>query len=193
MYRHIESPGWKLSWKWSGREVIWDMRGAEATEQGNCSEYLGRPQLPHCCEREPVIVDLLPGTPYNMQVQNCCKSGVLSSLTQDPAKSMASFQMNIGSMGMMPYDFNIGLSGYTCGNATKVPATKYVFDNGRRKTQALGELNFKSLSHIITTYFLEVTDTNNIIRILLSKLVSFFEMHHAIIWLKPFICFGTLG
>ncbi|XP_071740401.1 COBRA-like protein 6 [Rutidosis leptorrhynchoides] len=141
LYRHVESPGWKLSWKWRGKEVIWDMRGAEATEQGNCFEYLGRPHLPHCCEREPVIVDLLPGTPYNMQVQNCCKAGVLSSITQDPDKSMASFQMNIDSLGMMPYDFDIGLPGYTCGNATKVPATKYVFDNGRRKTQALGTWN----------------------------------------------------
>lgn len=122
------------------------MRGAEATEQGNCSEYLAKSQLPHCCEREPVIVDLLPGTPYNMQVQNCCKSGVLTSFTQDPGKSMASFQMNIDididSVGMMPYDFDIGLPGYTCGNATKVPSTKYVLDNGRRKTQALGQFDF---------------------------------------------------
>ncbi|KAI3515896.1 hypothetical protein L1887_14801 [Cichorium endivia] len=69
LYRHIEPPRWKL---------IWDMRGAEATEQGNCSAYLGKPQLPHSWEREPAIIDLLPGTPYNMQVQNCCKGGVLS-------------------------------------------------------------------------------------------------------------------
>ncbi|CAH1445245.1 unnamed protein product [Lactuca virosa] len=141
LYRHIEPPGWKLSWKWSGKEVIWDMRGAEATEQGNCSEYLGKPQLPHSCEREPVIVDLLPGTPYNMQVQNCCKGGVLSSFTQEPANSMAAFQMNVGSIETMPYDFKIGLPGYTCGNATKVPPTKFVIDHGRRQTQALGTWN----------------------------------------------------
>ena len=120
--------------------MIWDMRGAEATEQGNCSEYLGRPQLPHCCDREPVIVDLLPGTPYNMQVQNCCKSGVLSSFIQNPDKSMASLQMNVDTVETMPYDFKIGLPGYTCGNATKVPPTKYISANGRRRTQALGEL-----------------------------------------------------
>ncbi|KAI3518079.1 hypothetical protein L1887_06459 [Cichorium endivia] len=82
LYRHIEPPRWKL---------IWDMRGAEATEQGNCSAYLGKPQLPHSCEREPAIIDLLPGTPYNMQVQNCCKGGVLSSFIQDPENSMSTF------------------------------------------------------------------------------------------------------
>nr|GFC81466.1 COBRA-like protein 6 [Tanacetum cinerariifolium] len=78
-------------------------------------------QLPHCCKREPVIVDLLPGAPYNMQVQNCCKAGVLSSINQDPTNSMASFQMNVETLEMTAYDFNIGVPGYTCGNATKVP------------------------------------------------------------------------
>ncbi|KAJ9552376.1 hypothetical protein OSB04_016421 [Centaurea solstitialis] len=116
------------------------MRGAEATEQGNCSQYF-KSQLPHCCERQPVIVDLLPGTPYNMQVQNCCKAGVLSSFSQDPSKAMAAFQMNVGSIEMMPYDFDIGIPGYTCGNATEVPPTKFVSDNGRRQTQALATWN----------------------------------------------------
>ncbi|PWA64876.1 hypothetical protein CTI12_AA340490 [Artemisia annua] len=81
-----------------------------------------------------------------MQVQNCCKAGVLSSLNQDPANSMASFQMNVESLEMTAYDFKIGIPGYTCGNATKVPPTKYISANGRRRTQALGTWN------VICTY-----------------------------------------
>ncbi|XP_037491719.1 COBRA-like protein 6 [Jatropha curcas] len=59
LYRHVESPGWKLGWDWKGHEVIWGMWGAEATEQGNCTRFKGT-TLPHCCEKSPVIVDLLP-------------------------------------------------------------------------------------------------------------------------------------
>lgn len=122
--------------------------GAEATEQGNCSAFKGK-QLPHCCEKEPVIIDLLPGTPYNKQVANCCKGGVLSSMTQDPGKFGASFQMNIGSGSMnssggsgvsgIPGNFSLGLPGYTCGDPFPVPPSKFVEDRGRRRTQALGK------------------------------------------------------
>ncbi|KAK9286075.1 hypothetical protein L1049_014455 [Liquidambar formosana] len=96
LFRHVERPGWKLNWKWQGDEVIWGMWGAEATEQGNCSRFKGSPQFPHSCEKEPVIIDLLPGAPYNLQVANCCKGGVLSSMTQDPSKYGAGFQMSVG-------------------------------------------------------------------------------------------------
>ncbi|RAL39554.1 hypothetical protein DM860_003087 [Cuscuta australis] len=146
LFRHIDRPGWKLSWGWAGDEVIWEMWGAEATEQGNCSAYKSG-QLPHCCEKVPVIVDLLPGAPYTKQVLSCCKGGVLSSLTQDPEKYGATFQMSVGRVGNskgslpMPGNFSIGVPGYTCGDPFEVPPSKFVEDQGRRRTQALGTWN----------------------------------------------------
>ncbi|KAF3651244.1 hypothetical protein FXO38_16712 [Capsicum annuum] len=70
------------------------MRGAETTEQGDCFDVRGTPK---CCEKEPVIIDLLPGVSYNMQTANCCKGRVLTSMTQDPRRYGASFEMGIGS------------------------------------------------------------------------------------------------
>ncbi|KAK4487633.1 hypothetical protein RD792_005716 [Penstemon davidsonii] len=151
LFRHVELPGWKLSWAWVGDEVIWNIAGAEATEQGNCSAFKGR-QLPHCCLKEPTIIDLLPGAPYNVQVANCCKGGVLSSMVQDPVNHLAVFQMHIGSGGSnsnksgnintgMPANFSLGLRGYTCGDPVQVLPTKFYEDHGRRKTQALATWN----------------------------------------------------
>ncbi|KAF5799831.1 hypothetical protein HanXRQr2_Chr07g0309031 [Helianthus annuus] len=34
-YRYISPPGWTLSWFWANKEVIWNMFGGQATEQGN--------------------------------------------------------------------------------------------------------------------------------------------------------------
>ncbi|XP_019067347.1 COBRA-like protein 6 isoform X1 [Solanum lycopersicum] len=142
LFRHVEQPGWKLSWDWHGKEVIWQMWGAETTEQGDCSAIKGD-TLPHCCLKEPVILDLLPGAPYNKQVANCCKGGVLTSLTQDPEKYVSSFEMiiasasNDGSGPRMPENFTLGIPGYTCGVAVKVPPTKFHEDQGRRQTQAV--------------------------------------------------------
>ncbi|KAF0893990.1 hypothetical protein E2562_033778 [Oryza meyeriana var. granulata] len=133
LYRHIEQPGWRLSWRWAGDEIIWGMTGAEATEQGDCHRIRGATR-PHCCEKQPVIVDLPPGTPYNNQVANCCRGGVLSSLTQNNRTSTAAFQMVVGSFKHVSYHdgargpalpsrFGIGVPGYSCSNATKVNAT----------------------------------------------------------------------
>ncbi|XP_057976160.1 COBRA-like protein 6 [Malania oleifera] len=152
LFRHIERPGWRLGWTWPGHEVIWNMWGAEATEQGNCSLHKGQ-ALPHSCERNPIIVDLLPGTPYNLQVSNCCKGGVLSSMNQDPSKYTAAFQMSVGASPnnngddynenndnsgiVKPVNFSLGLPGYTCGDPFVVPPSKFSVDGGRRWTQAL--------------------------------------------------------
>ncbi|CAN1311931.1 Protein COBRA [Linum perenne] len=81
-YRHIQAPGWTLGWSWSKKEVIWNMMGAQTTEQGDCSKYKGN--VPHCCKKTPTVVDLLPGTPYNQQIANCCKGG--PGYTCGPAK-----------------------------------------------------------------------------------------------------------
>lgn len=124
--------------------------GAEATEQGNCSAF-GGGKLPHCCEKEPVIIDLLPGTPYNKQVANCCKGGVVSSMTQDPKKYISAFQMSVGSSDTkgsgpgIPVNFTLGLQGYTCGEPFQVPPSKFSEDQGRRRTQALGKPRY---SHV---------------------------------------------
>lgn len=145
LYRHIEHPGWKLSFTWQRKEVIWNMWGAETTEQGNCSVFRGK-QQPHCCERKPVIIDLLPGAPYTQQVANCCKGGVLPSITQSPDKYAAGFQMNIGDASsnsqhfLIPKNFTLGIPGYTCGAPVKVPPSKFFGDHGRRRTQALGKI-----------------------------------------------------
>ena len=141
LYRHIERPGWRLSWSWAGEEVIWDARGAEATEQGDCSS-VGGGSRPHCCQKRPVLADLPPGTPFNQQVANCCRGGVLSSLTQNNLTSTAAFQMVVGDYAAardgggkdepeMPWGFDIGVPGYSCSNATKVPPTRSKVDRNR--------------------------------------------------------------
>ncbi|KAG5525837.1 hypothetical protein RHGRI_032206 [Rhododendron griersonianum] len=123
LFRHVELPGWRLSWDWPGDEVIWNILGAESTEQGNCPAALRGKNLPHCCDKQPVIIDLLPSAPFNSRVANCCKGGVLSSFTQDPGKSGAAFQMSIGDPSLTsgnniikPENFTLGLPGYTCGD-----------------------------------------------------------------------------
>ncbi|CAA7022763.1 unnamed protein product [Microthlaspi erraticum] len=143
-YRHVDKPGWKLKWHWKNKEVIWSMEGAETTEQGNCSAFASSGTLPHCCLRRPTIVDLLPGTSLNTQVSNCCRGGVLTSMTQDHVNHISAFHMVIGSFPdydsdefIMPSNFDIGVPGYSCDNSTSVAATKFSQDKGRHKTQAL--------------------------------------------------------
>lgn len=69
----------------------------------------------------------------------------MTSMSQDRINYVSAFHMTIGSFPgdpgefIMPYDFDIGVPGYTCGNATSVDPTKYSTDKGRRKTQALGK------------------------------------------------------
>ncbi|KAM0922347.1 hypothetical protein ACQ4PT_006272 [Festuca glaucescens] len=96
-YRHIQLPGWKLSWVWQKKEIIWKMFGGQTTEQGDCSKF--KAEIPHCCKRDPEVVDLLPGAPYGTQFANCCKGGVLNSWAQDSANAVASFQVVVGQAG----------------------------------------------------------------------------------------------
>ncbi|PHT77936.1 hypothetical protein T459_15988 [Capsicum annuum] len=116
------------------------MRGAETTEQGNCSVVRGSPQ---CCEKKLMIVDLLPGISYNMQTTNCCKGEVLKSMTQDLGRYGASFEMGIGiasddgSSPRIPEKFTLGIRRYTCGQPFPVPPSKFSIDKGRRKTKAV--------------------------------------------------------
>ncbi|KAL1553414.1 COBRA-like protein 1 [Salvia divinorum] len=146
-YRHIELPGWKLGWTWAKKEVIWEARGAQATEQGDCSRFKGN--IPHSCLKTPTIVDLLPGTPYNQQSANCCKGGVISSWVQDPANSASSFQLSVGQAGTtnktvrQPVNFTLLAPGpgYTCGPAKIVKPTRFLSPDKRRTTQARMTMN----------------------------------------------------
>lgn len=143
IYRHIMTPGWTLSWSWAKKEVIWSMVGAQTTEQGDCSKFKGN--IPHCCKKTPTVVDLLPGVPYNQQIANCCKAGVVAAWGQDPAGSVSSFQVSVGQAGTsnktvkLPKNFTLlgPGPGYTCGPAKIVPSTVYFTPDHRRKTQAM--------------------------------------------------------
>ncbi|KAM7506873.1 hypothetical protein LguiA_017326 [Lonicera macranthoides] len=142
-YRHIQAPGWSVGWTWAKKEVIWDAKGGQTTEQGDCSKYKG--SIPHCCKKDPTVVDFLPGAPYNQQVANCCKGGVISSWAQDPANAVSSFQLSVGAAGTtnktvrLPKNFTLKAPGpgYTCGPAKIVKPTKFVSPDGRRVTQAM--------------------------------------------------------
>ncbi|KAI4343992.1 hypothetical protein L6164_011270 [Bauhinia variegata] len=142
-YRRIQAPGWTLGWVWAKKEVIWSMMGSQTTEQGDCSKYKGN--VPHCCKKDPTVVDLLPGTPYNQQIANCCKGGILNSWGRDPAAAVSSFQVSVGAAGntnktlKLPRNFTLKAPGpgYTCGPAKIVRPTKFSTSDKRRTTQAL--------------------------------------------------------
>nr|CAB3458554.1 unnamed protein product [Digitaria exilis] len=143
MYRQIMAPGWTVGWTWAKKEVIWSMVGAQATEQGDCSRFKGN--IPHSCKRTPAVVDLLPGVPYNQQIANCCRGGVISAYGQDPGAAVAAFQVSVGQAGTtnrtvkVPKNFTLlgPGPGYTCGPAKIVPSTVFLTPDRRRKTQAL--------------------------------------------------------
>ena len=94
------------------------------------------------------MVDLLPWTPYNQQIANCCKGGVLSSWVQDPANAAASFQLSVGQAGTrskdvtLPKNFTLEAPGpgYTCGPAKLVKPSEFLSADKRRVTQALSKL-----------------------------------------------------
>lgn len=145
MYRHIMSPGWTMGWTWAKKEVIWSMVGSQTTEQGDCSKFKGN--IPHCCKKNPTVVDLMPGVPYNQQFTNCCKGGVVAAWGQDPQAAVSAFQISVGQAGTsnktvkLPKNFTLlGPSpGYTCGPAKVVPSTTFLTPDHRRKTQALSK------------------------------------------------------
>lgn len=122
------------------------MACGQATEQGDCSAF--KANIPHCCKRDPRVVDLVPGAPYNMQFGNCCKGGVLTSWVQDPLNAVASFQITVGHSGTSnktvkaPKNFTLKAPGpgYSCGLAQEVkPPTRFISLDGRRTTQAHGK------------------------------------------------------
>ncbi|KAI4366719.1 hypothetical protein MLD38_022560 [Melastoma candidum] len=144
MFRHIGSPGWKLGWSWDKKEVIYGILGAQTAEQGDCSKFK-ETTIPHCCKKDPTVVDLLPSAPYNQQFTNCCKGGVVAAWGQDPSSSVSAFQVTVGLAGTsnktvkLPRNFTLlgPGPGYTCGPAKVVPSSLFLTTDLRRKTQAL--------------------------------------------------------
>ncbi|KAJ9559983.1 hypothetical protein OSB04_005143 [Centaurea solstitialis] len=143
MYRQITSPGWTLGWTWAKKEIIWSMVGAQADDQGECKEFSS--DIPHSCEKNPRIIDMHPGAPYNQQFPNCCKGGILTSFGQDPAGSLAAFQLSVGNSGntygtvSLPKNFALlgPDRGYTCSPVSIVPPSVSLSSGGRRKNRAL--------------------------------------------------------
>lgn len=145
-YRKIDAPGWALTWNWTHGEYIWDISGAEATKQGDCSklQFPGG-KIPHCCMQYPVVVDLLPD-PEKPEApgvfKNCCKGGYIGAMSTDKNRSMAAFQVSVGNATNTiwnfkpPSNFSLGVDGYKCTEPIKVNATKYSATNTRRETQA---------------------------------------------------------
>lgn len=103
--------------------------------------------VPHCCKKTPIVVDLLPGVPYNQQFTNCCKGGVVPAWGQDPNGALSAFQVSVGLAGTsnktvkLPKNFTLlgPGPGYTCGPAQIVPSTVFLTPDKRRKTQALSK------------------------------------------------------
>lgn len=154
------NPGWTLGWVWAKKEVIWPMVGAQATEQGDCNKSKGN--IPHCCKKNPTIVNLLHGVPYNQQFANCCKGGVLPSYGQDPQAYVSQFQVSVGQAGTsnktmkLPRNFTLLIgprSGYTCSRAKKVPPTMFFTPDYRRKTQALSQSFFPNSDRFLVDAF----------------------------------------
>ncbi|KAK2420106.1 protein COBRA [Trifolium repens] len=136
-FRQIKNPGWRLGWTWAKKEVIWDMLGAQTTEQGDCSRFKGN--IPHSCKKIPTVVDLLPSVSYYRQVPNCCKGGVVAALGQ------SAFEASIGQAGnttktvRIPQNFTLlaPRARYTCRPAKIIPSTVYITPDRRRTTRAL--------------------------------------------------------
>ncbi|KAL9663337.1 hypothetical protein QQ045_028177 [Rhodiola kirilowii] len=152
LYRHIQPPGWTLGWTWAKKEIIWSMVGSQTTEQGDCSKYKGN--VPHCCKKNPTVVDLLPGAPYNQQIANCCKGGVISSMVPDPDNTVSSFQVTVGAANTtnttvrLPKNFTLLAPGpgYTCGPVKIVKPTRFQTADKSGLTRALMTWN------IVCTY-----------------------------------------
>lgn len=68
------------------------------------------------------VIDVLHEAPHNQQTANCCKGGVVNSWGQDPANSIISFQLTVGSAGTtnntirIPKNFTLNAPGpgYIC-------------------------------------------------------------------------------
>jgi hypothetical protein len=127
------------------KDVTWSMVGAHTTEQGDCSKF--KENVLHCCKRDPTIIDLLLGTPFNIQITNCCKAGVINKFNQDPTNVAASFQISVGLAGttnktikvMKNFTLQTPGPGYTYGCTIICRPTKFFTEDECRATQGLSK------------------------------------------------------
>ncbi|XP_050363470.1 COBRA-like protein 1 [Argentina anserina] len=139
-YRHVDQPGWKLGWIWAQNEMIWSMKGAFATKQGNCSSF--KSDMLHSCVKDPEILDLMPDSSPDQMTDGCCRGGLLDAWAINPSKSFSSFQLKVGnlqanSFGTAPLNLTLmapGL-GYTCGPLLDVNPTVSLDIGGKRQVQ----------------------------------------------------------
>ena len=167
--RPIRAPGWQLSWIWAKNEVIWTTLGCQATHQGDCSKF--KNYIPASCKKSPTIVDLSPHTPFNQQVENCCRGGLLDAWSNKPqSRSISSFQLSVGLSGntnrdvKLPKNFNFKAPGgkYTCGPAKVIERTNYITRDKRRFTRALSKFLFFHNIHFVFVH-LQKTHTIHVI------------------------------
>ncbi|CAG7860278.1 unnamed protein product [Brassica rapa] len=98
------------------------------------------------------VIDLLPGTPYNQQISNCCKGGVLKS------GLASSFQISVGAAGTsnstvrmaVNFMFTAPKQQYICGPTKNVMRTKFITSASKRTTSALMTWNIACVFHKAT-------------------------------------------
>jgi len=156
--RCIEKPGWTLGWTWARKEVIWSMVGGQTTEQGDCSKFKGN--IPHSCKKNPTVVDLLPDTPFDQQIEHCCKGGVLTSWFEDHANSTSAFQISVGQAGTtsrtvklpIHFKFTAPRAAYACGPARVIRPTRFITADKRRFITALSKFLFFQEPNLLLTH-----------------------------------------
>ncbi|KAK6946384.1 COBRA, plant [Dillenia turbinata] len=121
------------------REVIWEIHGAFAAQQGNCSNF--KDPIPHSCKRDPYILDLPQGAPDNKS-GDCCRGGLLAAWAIDPAMSYSSSDIKVGDLRGKFSTYkpaNVTLMalgpGYTCDPFLDADPTVSSDIGGRREDQ----------------------------------------------------------
>lgn len=148
-YRHVDDPGWRLGWIWPKNEVIWSMSGAFAAQQGNCSSF--KFQIPHCCKKDPVILDLTPDAMTPNKSDGCCTGGLIAAWAINPQKSFSSFVMTVGNLdrnstGNRPLNLTLMAPGpgYTCSPVVDADPTVSSVIGGRREEQVFSKYKFST-------------------------------------------------
>ncbi|KAI3454790.1 hypothetical protein Pfo_011453 [Paulownia fortunei] len=133
-------PFGNITIKWD-KEVIWSTVAAQAIEQGHSSKSKG--DVPHCCKRGPILVDLVQGCLTINKLPNAPRVGWLHVSVVLAATSNNTVQLpkNLTLFSPGP--------GYTW-PAKIVPSTIYFTPGRKRKTQTLGKSMLISLAWNVT-------------------------------------------